>query len=123
MEATPRELRFYKTADGKRPFIDWYRSLITDVRILVHKRIDRVERGNFGDAKPLGDGVFELRFHEGKGQRVYYGLAGKRVVLLLVGGDKYSQERDIQRAKEYWKDYRGHEPEERSSNEWLSFTK
>jgi putative addiction module killer protein len=119
VEATPKELRFYKTADGKRPFIEWYRSLTTEVRTPVHKRMDRVEHGNFGDAKPLGNGVFELRFHEGKGHRVYYGLDGKRVVLLLIGGDKPSQDGDIQHAKEYWKDYRDHEPEERSSSEWL----
>jgi putative addiction module killer protein len=68
-----------------------------------------VESGNFGDHKFLRDGVAELRIDVGQGYRVYYGVIGKQVVLLLCGGDKGSQVRDIERATEYWNDWQGRE--------------
>jgi putative addiction module killer protein len=117
VEATPRELRFYKTADGKRPFLRWYEKLNSQLRIAVRQRLSRAEDGNFGDTKPLGDAVFELRIHIGKGHRIYYGLDGPRIVLLLTAGEKSTQERDIRNAKEYWNDYRSHESKERSSEQ------
>lgn len=61
--------------------------------------------GNFGDCKSLGDGVFEMRLHTGPGLRIYFGREERTIVLLLHGGDKSSQDRDIKRAKNYWKDY------------------
>ena len=69
-------------------------------------RLKRMEAGNFGDVKPEGEGVSELRFHTGKGIRIYFGQEGTQLVILLAGGDKSTQERDIQRAKAYWKDYK-----------------
>lgn len=65
----------------------------------IAKRIDRIAAGNFGDAKSIGDGVSELRFAFGPGYRVYYTRRGDVVVILLCGGDKGSQARDIQQAK------------------------
>ena len=62
-------------------------------------RIDRVALGNFGDAKPVGDGVHELRMTFGPGYRVYFTRRGERIILLLCGGDKGSQARDVARAK------------------------
>ena len=81
-------------------FIDWLTAL-RDVQALarIAKRIDRIAQGNFGDAKSVGDGVSELRFTFGPGYRVYYTRRGDVVVILLCGGDKGSQERDIERAK------------------------
>ncbi len=81
-------------------FIDWLVNL-RDVaaRARIAKRIDRIAAGNFGDAKSLGDGVSELRFTFGPGYRVYYTRCGDIVVILLCGGDKGSQNRDIERAK------------------------
>ena len=81
-------------------FIDWLGAL-RDVRARarIAKRIDRIADGNFGDAKSVGDGVSELRFAFGPGYRVYYVQRGDVVVILLCGGDKSSQERDIERAK------------------------
>lgn len=61
--------------------------------------------GNFGDCKPVGEGVFELRFHFGPGYRVYYGSYQQTIVVLLWGGDKKAQSRDVKRAQEYWKDF------------------
>lgn len=62
-----------------------------------------MELGNFGMVKPLGDGISELKIDHGPGYRVYYAMSGKTVVLLLVGGDKSTQKRDIETAKSYWK--------------------
>ncbi len=80
-------------------------------RARIRARIDKVALGNFGDYKSVGDGVNELRFTFGPGYRVYYGLDGEKIILLLFGGEKSTQEKDIKKAKEYWKDYkeRSHE--------------
>ena len=75
-------------------------------RVAILKRIDRVEDGNFGDQRFVGEGVFEIRVHFGPGYRVYYGLDGPRLVLLLCGGDKATQHRDVREAKELWAEYR-----------------
>ena len=81
-------------------FIDWLVAL-RDIpaRARIAKRIDRIALGNFGDAKSVGGGVSELRFTFGPGYRVYYTRRGDIVVILLCGGDKSSQEQDIERAK------------------------
>ena len=82
-------------------FIDWLTALRdTQARARIAKRIDRIAQGNFGDAKPVGDGVNELRFAFGPGYRVYFTRRGDVIVILLCGGDKDSQSRDIERAKE-----------------------
>ncbi len=81
-------------------FIDWLTAL-SDVqaRARIAKRIDRIAAGNLGDAKSVGDGVSELRFAFGPGYRVYFTMRGAVIVILLCGGDKGSQQRDIERAK------------------------
>jgi len=70
------------------------------------RRIARLREGNFGDAKPIGEGVHELRVHHGPGYRIYFGRQGRAVVILLCGGDKQTQPRDIARAKRYWRAHR-----------------
>jgi len=71
----------------------------------ILKRLYRIESGNYGDCKNLGDGVNELRFFFGAGYRVYFGEDGDTIVILLCGGDKDSQRKDIEKAKVYWKEY------------------
>lgn len=71
----------------------------------VMVRVERLRGGGFGDCKPLRAGVWELRIDWGPGYRVYYALADKHVVLLLMGGDKRRQSMDISLAVEYWKDW------------------
>lgn len=106
MEPTPREVQIYETAEGKVPFEDWLKGLKdTTGRALIQKRINRVRIGNLGQNRNVGDGVWELKIDFGPGYRVYYGEDGPRLVVLLCGGDKSSQERDIAKAKEYWRDY------------------
>ena len=69
-------------------------------------RVQRMAAGNFGDHKPLSHGVWELKIDHGPGYRVYYAPAGRRVLLLLVGGDKRRQQADIATAVRYWQDWK-----------------
>jgi putative addiction module killer protein len=106
-ETTPRELLEYVTASGTVPFREWLHTLkdpVTRARIRV--RLNRVRMGNLGDCKPVGQGLLELRVPFGPGYRVYLSETGPRSVLLLYGGEKRGQVRDIERAQEYWVDYR-----------------
>jgi putative addiction module killer protein len=100
------QIEVYETLNGKRPFEEWVkdiRELHTRAKILT--RIDRLKLGNFGDCKSLQDGICELRIHYGPGIRIYYGKIGNKLILLLCGGEKSSQEKDIAKAKEYFKDF------------------
>lgn len=111
MEAQPREIQRYITSDGKVPFADWLDSLRdTNAKAKIISRLNRVTAGNLGDYRSVGEGVCELRIKYGPGYRIYFGLRGLTIVLLLCGGDKSTQDQDIRNAKEYWADY------ERSEN-------
>lgn len=72
----------------------------------IRTRLDRVQLGNFGATRAVGSGVWELKIDHGPGYRVYYAMTGRTVILLLVGGDKSTQQRDIETAKAYWKKQR-----------------
>ncbi|MBX3672876.1 MAG: type II toxin-antitoxin system RelE/ParE family toxin [Burkholderiales bacterium] len=100
-------IEHYLTADAlEDPYIDWLRRLRDSrARVAVVRRVARIESGNFGDHRFCRDGVWELRVDVGQGYRVYYGMAGRRVVLLLCGGDKRTQSADIDRAVDYWEDW------------------
>ena len=100
------EIRHYLTADGKDLIVEWLRKVRDlQAKAAIIRRLNRLEQGNFGDFKPLREGVFELRIDAGPGYRVYYAQAGKTVILLLSGGDKRSQDADIDRACTYWRDW------------------
>ena len=105
METRYRDIHLFKDHRGKEPFTDWIHSLSRQYRARVFARVDRVETGNLGDCKAVGDGVFELRLHFGAGYRIYFGEIGTTVILLLCGGEKSSQKKDIIMAKTYWKTY------------------
>lgn len=106
MEAQERQIDYYTTEDGKQPFREWLESLRDqEGRRKVWVRIDRVSLGNLGYCEPVGEGVMELKVDFGPGYRVYFGQVGTQLILLLCGGDKGSQKRDIKTAKEYWTDY------------------
>lgn len=101
------EIRKYRRPDGLIPFDRWIaklRDARARARILI--QIDRLALGLSGDCKPVGEGVHELRIFEGKGYRVYFGYDGRAVVVLLCGGDKATQDKDIELAKSYWREYR-----------------
>jgi putative addiction module killer protein len=105
MDARPRKIELYRTESNDAPFESWLLGL-KDVRgrADIRVRLGRVEQGNLGDFEPVGDGVYELKIDKGPGYRVYFGQDGDSVVL-LSGGDKGSQQRDIAKAKTYWSDY------------------
>jgi len=103
------EVRIYTSLDGTEPYTQWEKKLEDrTARARIRARIGRLRLGHFGDSKRVGE-VFELRIHVGPGYRVYYGRRGEAVVILLCGGDKGSQARDIERAEAYWRDYRSRE--------------
>jgi len=100
------EIQFYVKEDGHTPFTEWLDALRDrQARARIRTRLERVAMGNFGDRRSVGGGVWELRFTFGPGYRVYYGIDGDTVVLLLCGGDKSTQAADISRAKKYWAEY------------------
>ena len=88
------------------PFSEWLAS-IKDARAvaIVRARLNRIRLGNFGDCKSVGDGVEELRIDFGPGYRIYYGREGSLLVVLLCGGSKRTQAKDILKAQRYWKEY------------------
>lgn len=100
------ELRYYQTTDGRRPVADWLSSLSdTTASARIVARLQRLALGLRGDWKSVGSGVFELRIDHGPGYRVYCAQDGNRWIVLLCGGNKRTQLRDIEKAHEYWKDY------------------
>lgn len=104
---TVYQIEHYLSAgQHKDLYIDWLQRLRdSQARVSVVRRVTRIELGNFGDHKFCRDGVWELRIDVGPGYRVYYAMSGHRVVLLLCGGDKRSQDADISRAVGYWQDW------------------
>lgn len=106
------EIRHYVGRAGRDIFDDWLTELAdTRAQAKIATRINRLAAGNFGDSKSLRQGLFELRIDWGPGYRVYYAMINRECVLLLCGGDKRKQATDIERALEYFKDYK-----ERSGN-------
>ncbi len=103
---TEQEIKKLELQNGLVPFDEWFDSL-RDMRMqaAVDARLTRIRAGNFRDCKSVGDGVFELRISFGPGLRVYYGLHGQKIVVLIGGGDKRSQSRDIRRAQELWQQF------------------
>ncbi len=102
-----RKTKEYVTESGKKPFAEWLLKLKDrKSRAIVLRRIGQAEEGNFGTHRDLGDGLFELKIDFGPGYRVYFGLDGDTLIILLCGGNKGSQDRDIETAKKYWADYR-----------------
>lgn len=100
------QLKIYVTKNGKKPFVNWLESLKNKVdRYRIKERLDRVALGNLGDYKPVGESIYELRLKFGSGYRIYFGRDGEKVILLLSGGDKSTQRKDIKKASDYWQDY------------------
>ncbi len=85
-----------RSKSGRRLFFQvWF----TEAKARIVARLRRISLGNFGDAKPVGSGISELRIHHGAGYRIYFTKRGNEIVILLCGGDKSTQHRDIAKAK------------------------
>jgi putative addiction module killer protein len=89
------QIRVYLRDDGKAPFNEWIQGLDSSIRARMNARIARFEDGHFGDCKPVGDGIFEARFFFGAGYRIYFYISENEIVLLLMGGSKATQAKDI----------------------------
>jgi len=100
------EVHQYETESGDCPFADWFDRLPAEAANRVDTVIERIRNGNLGDHKRVGEGVFERRISFGPGYRVYFGKDGDTVVVLLAGGTKQRQSRDIETAKRLWRDYK-----------------
>jgi len=98
-------IREFLTADGRNPFREWLSKLDRAVRQRLQARVLRFETGNPGDHKAVGEGVWEARVDFGPGYRIYFGKEGPTLILLLLGGDKSSQAKDIARAQAFWNSY------------------
>jgi putative addiction module killer protein len=108
VEATPKLILFYEKEDGTVPVSEWLDGLRAKDETTYDRIInflDRLESGNTSNVKPEGEGVSALKMDFGPGYRVYFGQDGKELVILLIGGDKSTQDPDIATAKKYWRDY------------------
>jgi putative addiction module killer protein len=106
MSQNPIEVLEYLDETQRNPFRDWLEALRDrEARARIRVRINRIRQGNFGDCKAVGSGVSELRIDYGPGYRVYFGRQGEQIVILLCGGDKQTQPREIETAQARWADY------------------
>ena len=114
MEAHQRVIRRYQSAEGFIPFDDWFRDLKDPVgKKAVMDRLRRVGLGSLGHTDNVGEGVQGFKIDVGPGYRVYFGQDGSVLVVLLCGGEKHGQQRDIDLALSYWRDYK-----RRKQKEW-----
>ena len=107
METQPKEIRRYVVSDGKIPFDQWFNRLRDrQAQYRIDLRLKKLQLGNLGDCRFIGEGVYELKIDYSPGYRIYFGQVGVTIILLLCGGDKSTQKQDIYQAQKYWKDYR-----------------
>ena len=101
------DIQIYELDNGKSPYLQWESKLSRKVRAVVSSRLVRIRLGNFGDCKPIQGvkGIYEFRIHIESGYRIYFGKEKEKIILLLCGGNKTSQKKDIQKSSKYWQDY------------------
>ncbi len=105
MEIIEREVKVLTLDNGKCPFEEWFSSLKElSTRLRISARVARVQNGNLGDVRGVGAGIHEIRLDFGPGYRLYFALAGQVIIVLLAGGDKSTQSKDIQTAQRLWKE-------------------
>lgn len=102
----PMVLKEYEDGEGRSPFGLWFTALDAVAAAKVTVALNKVERGALSNIKPVGEGVSEYRIDFGPGYRVYFGMDGQTLVILLSGGTKKRQQRDIDTAKSLWVDYK-----------------
>lgn len=107
---TPKTVLVYEDANGDEPYTEWLNGL-RDMqgKARIRTRLRRLAAGLYGDCESVGEGVKELRMFFGPGYRVYFGEEAGNIVIVLIGGDKNTQEQDIKTAKAYWKEYQSHD--------------
>jgi putative addiction module killer protein len=106
-------IREYVDDLGRSPIRMWLKKLAWPIQARIQAKILRMEEGNLGDHKAMGNGMWEARLNIGPGYRIYFGKSRKSVILLLLGGAKKSQSEDISKAKRFWKSYKERENAEK----------
>jgi putative addiction module killer protein len=106
------EILEYLDWNGHSPCADWFESLSAPAAAKVAVAITRVAQGNFSNVKGVGGGVYECRVNFGPSLRIYLGKDGERLIILLAGGTKKRQQKDIEDAKARWQDYKKRKPQE-----------
>ena len=99
-----KESIYYKTANGKCPYLEWYNSLDRSIRLIIDRRIDRIKLGNLGKHRKF-DNLTEIKFTEGAGYRIYTYECDDVVIVFLSAGDKSKQSKDIELAKKYLQEF------------------
>ena len=99
-------VREYTQESGRSPYADWFNRLNSQAAAKVSTALLRIEYGNLSNVKSVGGGVYEYRINFGPGYRLYFGKEGEKLIILLLGGDKKRQAKDIQKAHDYWQDYK-----------------
>lgn len=100
------EIRTYRTETGQCPFQDWFLRQDRTVRRRIVVAVNRMAQGNLSNTKSVGSGVMEYRIDSGPGYRIYFAREGEVLIIVLAGGDKHRQQRDIEAASGYWNDYK-----------------
>ncbi len=98
-----KEILYYQTIDNKVPYIEWYKNLDNSQKLIIDKRLSKIERGLMGDIKRLSEKLYEIRFQNGL--RIYYTEIDNIIILLFTGGNKSKQNKDIEIATKYLNDY------------------
>lgn len=102
-----RQIIIYTLENGKEPFVIWLKSIKDNlIQARIKSAILRLSSNNFGDCKKINNDISEMRLHFGPGYRVYFAESSNVVILLLCGGDKSTQSKDIEKAKKYLKNYK-----------------
>lgn len=99
-------IREYIDQGGRSPYANWFNRLNAPAAAKVATALVRIEQGNFSNTKGVGTGVLECRIDFGPGYRIYFGRDGNTLVILLGGGIKKRQQKDIEKAKMLWKEYK-----------------
>ena len=106
-----KEIIFYTNKNNKSPVKDWLKKLDKSIRIKITSRLVRLTEDNYGEHKKLDSNISELKFNFGSGYRIYYTEKDNIIIILLCAGDKKTQSKDIEKAKEYFNDLKGRENE------------
>lgn len=106
MQIRPESVLNYVTPTGRDPYRQWYRGIKDEkTRAIITTRIERLQLGNPGDSRRLNKDLYELRIDYGPGYRVYFGFLYNKIIILLCGGTKRTQQRDIAKAQNFWNEF------------------
>jgi putative addiction module killer protein len=105
LKVTDYTIAVFENDKEEVPYLNWLHSLDWRTQERIQQRVDRIRHGNFGDYKSIDGNIYELRLFFGSGYRIYFGKDGEKLIILLAGGDKATQTKDIKNVKICWKQY------------------